>query len=216
MTAPRLPAHLSYCLVGGEAIFLDLRSDSYFILDPGTRAAFDRLRGGRAASAADLECLRSGGLIEDGVSSAAIASPAMPAPATSLIEASAPARAGWADVLEVALRSAKAADQRRRGALYRAVGRLKEQKPAGPASLRRVTAAALSFAAARRWAPIPPNCLADSLALASYLSARGLSAHLVIGVKLDPFAAHCWVQADTIVLNDSLDSASGFTPILVV
>ena len=61
-----------------------------------------------------------------------------------------------------------------------------------------------------------PNCLTDSLALASFLSRRSVSWQLVFGVKLDPFAAHCWLQDDGAVLNDAADSVSTFTPILVI
>jgi len=38
----------------------------------------------------------------------------------------------------------------------------------------------------------------------------------VFGVKLNPFSAHCWVQAGDIVLNDAIDHVTIHTPILVV
>jgi hypothetical protein len=59
------------------------------------------------------------------------------------------------------------------------------------------------------------RCLPRSLALASALRSAGGAARLVIGVRLNPFAAHAWVQDGTIVLNDTLDHVLLFTPILV-
>ncbi len=72
------------------------------------------------------------------------------------------------------------------------------------------------FESARRWTPIKPVCLLDSLSLLAFLHQRGLTADLVFGVIRQPFAAHCWVQAHDVVLNDRLDRVAEFTPILVV
>jgi hypothetical protein len=59
------------------------------------------------------------------------------------------------------------------------------------------------------------KCLPRSLALANALRSAGGAARLVIGVRLNPFAAHAWVQDGTIVLNDTVDHVLLFTPILV-
>lgn len=77
-------------------------------------------------------------------------------------------------------------------------------------------AQAAAFAASRSLAPFARNCLHDSLALDRWLTARGLPAMLVFGVKLDPFEAHCWLQVRDAILNDSYDHVSRFTPILAV
>ena len=59
------------------------------------------------------------------------------------------------------------------------------------------------------------QCLPRSIALASALRQEGGSAKLVIGVTLQPFAAHAWVQDGTTVLNDTIDHVTLFKPILV-
>jgi len=41
-------------------------------------------------------------------------------------------------------------------------------------------------------------------------------AELVLAVKLQPFAAHAWVQWQDLVVNDRVDAVRDFTPILVV
>lgn len=60
------------------------------------------------------------------------------------------------------------------------------------------------------------RCLPRSIALAFALAAQRCHAHVVIGVKLAPFAAHCWVQAGDEVLNDSAEEVRRYTQILVV
>lgn len=59
-------------------------------------------------------------------------------------------------------------------------------------------------------------CLFDSLALFDFLSRYGLVADWVFGVHADPFEAHCWLQAHDVVLNDSVEHVSAFTPIMTV
>ena len=71
------------------------------------------------------------------------------------------------------------------------------------------------FANARRWCPIKRNCLLDSLAFDRWM-AHPRNAQIVFGVVAKPFEAHCWVQSESIVLNDSYDRVSRFEPILTV
>lgn len=59
-------------------------------------------------------------------------------------------------------------------------------------------------------------CLVRSLAFRAVAFRVGFSPTLVIGVKLDPFAAHCWIQAGDRVENDRLERVTQFTPILAV
>ncbi len=60
------------------------------------------------------------------------------------------------------------------------------------------------------------RCLPRSIALALCLASDGTQANVVIGVKLAPFGAHCWVQQGTDVLNDSVEEALRYRPILVI
>lgn len=62
---------------------------------------------------------------------------------------------------------------------------------------------------------VDDRCLFRSLLLTKYLSLMSVPAEIVIGVQFDPFAAHCWVQSDGIVLNDHLETVLKFTPIFV-
>lgn len=60
------------------------------------------------------------------------------------------------------------------------------------------------------------RCLSRSLALAHALIDRQVRPELVIGVRLNPFGAHCWVQHGQRLLNESPDQARLFTPILAI
>jgi hypothetical protein len=64
--------------------------------------------------------------------------------------------------------------------------------------------------------PRPYLCLFDSLALLEFLAGYDCPAHLVFGVVADPFEAHCWLQAGTVVLNDDLERTGRYKPILRV
>lgn len=60
------------------------------------------------------------------------------------------------------------------------------------------------------------KCLHDSLTLVRFLAWRGLHPSWVIGVRTQPFAAHSWVQAGDLVLNDVHENVRRYTPILIV
>lgn len=60
------------------------------------------------------------------------------------------------------------------------------------------------------------RCLVRSLAMFDELRSRNIATRLVFGVRIAPFTAHCWVQRDGMVLNDSVENVKDFTPILVV
>jgi hypothetical protein len=68
------------------------------------------------------------------------------------------------------------------------------------------------FLAARRLVPIRRNCLLDSLSLVRWLG----GGRILFGVKLNPFAAHCWVQSEALILNDLIENVAAFTVVRVV
>ena len=72
------------------------------------------------------------------------------------------------------------------------------------------------FARHRRWLPLARRCLPDGLALHELLCRHALAAQLVIGVRDQPFAAHCWVQCGDTVLSDPLETVAELTAILIL
>jgi len=73
-----------------------------------------------------------------------------------------------------------------------------------------------AFAKSRRFHFSHEQCLSNSIALLHFLRKRGFVPSLVVGVKMSPFAAHAWVQHETVVLADDIDKIRHYTPILVV
>ena len=96
---------------------------------------------------------------------------------------------------------------RRRKRLHSSVARLE---------MDRVVHLTKIFAKFRPHFPRNYLCLFDSLALILFLSRYNLHPDWVFGVQEDPFSAHCWVQADTLVLNDHFDNVASYTPIMTV
>lgn len=75
---------------------------------------------------------------------------------------------------------------------------------------------ASSFERHRAWFPLTPRCLPDGLALHAVLCRCGIAARLIIGVRDQPFAAHCWVAVGDAVLNDPLEAVAELTPIFAL
>lgn len=60
------------------------------------------------------------------------------------------------------------------------------------------------------------QCLFDSLALLRFLALYGVDATWVFGVRSAPFGAHCWLQVDDVLLNDSIYNVGNYVPIMTV
>lgn len=59
-------------------------------------------------------------------------------------------------------------------------------------------------------------CLFEALALGRFLGSYGIHPQWIFGVQARPFSAHCWLQHEGVVLNDSVEHVSGYTPIMLV
>ncbi len=60
------------------------------------------------------------------------------------------------------------------------------------------------------------QCLFDSLTLIEFLAIYRIYPLWVFGVQMGPFMAHCWVQDDSFIYNDSADSTGSFKSIMSV
>jgi hypothetical protein len=60
------------------------------------------------------------------------------------------------------------------------------------------------------------RCLLQSLCFANFLACYGLFPNWVFGVQTRPFAAHCWLQQNHYLLNETPDGVKRFTPIFAV
>lgn len=219
MPVHRLAPGVSFALVAGVATFLDLRRDRYFRLDPDLAAAFDLLRegGDDALHPATLDRLEATGLFVRGRGGARIEPARATAPERSALDREAPGGAFPLTTAAEALWLLRGGRRRlARDGLHEVIERRRASARPVPQCAERCADAARRFVRARRLVPTAPNCLADSLALDRYLTRRSMACELIFGVKLDPFAAHCWMQSGGVVLNDSVDTIAAFEPILTV
>lgn len=60
------------------------------------------------------------------------------------------------------------------------------------------------------------RCLLRSIGLQHLLARNGYESTLVFGVRLHPFEAHCWLQDDDLILNDTVELVGPFKPIRAV
>ncbi|HEX8223742.1 MAG TPA: lasso peptide biosynthesis B2 protein [Allosphingosinicella sp.] len=217
MSELNLADHIRFCEVSGQRIFLDLKTDRYFSLPPAADAAFSALVHGGASVSGEAGGLYAAGLLSEPPAGRPIEPTSHPLPSDSFVEDGELGRGLGAPLLaEVLILVLRARHQVRRKRLPKLLvsGARADPSLADGGRGRRDEALG-RFLRARRALPIAPNCLYDSLALRRFLERRSIAADLVIGTKLHPFAAHCWLQDGTTVLNDSLAAARGFTPILV-
>jgi len=212
---------ISFCEASGRLVFLDLLEDRYFALEPAAERAFRGLVTGRDPGTADRELA---GLVRRGLLEAsADAVPPRPCPPpgqprASLLDQELP-RVSMASVLGAAHAVVRARLKLRARGLALLLRQLAQRKHGlgrGEPAEGRLRAVAAAFERSNRLIRSHDQCLARSVGLASSLVAAGISAELVIGVRVRPFAAHCWVQREEWLVNDRHDRVRAYTPILVL
>jgi hypothetical protein len=212
----RLRDGLTFCFASDRAIFLDLPADRYFSLSPELDPAFRSWASGGEPPSDALDPLMRLGLFQRGETPERPTIASTTAPVSSLLElpgskVGLPVGAACAHLVAVAARL-------RTGGLARTVAglrRCKARHPSGAAEIGRIARIAHAHETAALVASSHDKCLPRSLALAWHLSRAGLACDLVLGVRLRPFHAHCWVQAGDVAINDRVDTVRTFTPILV-
>ncbi len=217
---------LAWCEVDGHIVFLDVRGDRYFRLPADDETAFRRLARGLALSRVEEGRLAACGVPTETRALAASLDPENSrTPRRSASEDFAPEvrlKITPAVALMAVRLTLSTHRALKRGPLERVLQLAADELASVPsasfedAKACKVVSAALEFAQIRRWMPIAPACLLDSLSLSRFLSWSGLRASVVLGVTLQPFAAHCWVQLGDVVLNDTVSNAAAHTPIKVI
>lgn len=204
--------------VRGDLVFLDARQDEYFCLP---KSGADRLRAAIRGLGTDvpetvelLTELRSVGLLVSGATTA-------PAPSYHH------PRTANGDVAEEQARPAPRPKEVAKfiAATFLALLTLRYRAPRSWFRRDRASSPCTNVDAARRLAnvfqvlrtfvPKSGRCLPSSMMLLAFLRLHNVRAAWVFGVRTHPFEAHCWIECDGIVLNDSLEHVRWFTPILV-
>lgn len=215
MTLPGLG--VSYCEVGDRLVFLDTIADRYFCLNAEAEAEFRKLAsaGNPAPERGPLKGTRPLiGMCE--------VQPRRCAETHSIRQCLLDRPPVAADLLATTRAIVRLQQARLRFTLlglasaFASFTEAKRRSAARSASADNLAAVLAGFRAAERMLSIHDLCLSHSYAIARHLLSRGIDAELILGVRIGPFAAHCWVQHRACLVNDRLDTVRTFTPILVL
>lgn len=198
-----------HACVGGDAVLLDVRGDGYHCLPDGAALCRRLAGGGLVRMNGPVPALIAAGLIGAEPSPKPRVPPARPV--RSVIHAG-----GRLDLMRDLIPGLCAMHEVR--AARRGAG-LSPYVSLGGAEPRDDPMAAIE-AGRRFWTlmaylPIEGECLVRSALLVRFLRRQGLRADWVFGVRLCPFAAHCWVQVGEVCLNDDVERLVAYTPIMV-
>jgi hypothetical protein len=209
----RIRDGLSYCLCDERPIFLDIDSGRYSTLPARLCASFSTLMtGDRNVSRGDLERLIALRVIELG-SRTDQQHEILPVPDCEIMPTK---LRSWP--VNAILAQAMTTHRVRHVTLRRLLAeeaalQLHDRSSIDERDLGRLRGAFERIATLFGEAD---ECLPRSLAFRRLAFQRGHRPSLVIGVKIDPFGAHCWVQSGSRVDSDSVERVRLFTPILVV
>lgn len=214
-----LPAY--GCVADGEPVFLDTGRDRYFAVCGEARDQWrrwlekpDLLQGFE-----QTELLQELGVSADqrngGTMIGVVSRPAPHADLSSTVNGQVPVGRRFEALAMDVLASRLLRRRPLLSVLSNAQGR-KLRSISHPDASFDLVAASRAFAWINRLRSANDRCLARSLAFFMMASNHGRSVDLVIGVRMKPFGAHCWVESDNVVLNDDLESVQEYTPILVI
>lgn len=211
-----LPAHVHAVAIDADLVFLDAELDAYFCL-AGAGQALALRPGGRVEVLHDkaVEPLIEAGLLAPDV---AVTARSLPPPPVSDLRAHGgrPSLGRMVRALSANAKAARAVADLPFNQLLKlsdpnhAAGDL--DAPAPPALI----VEAARFSRLAPWLPHGGVCLMRSLQLLFYLRGLGFAPTWVFGVRTWPFAAHCWLQAGEVVLDDSVEHVRAYSPILAV
>jgi transglutaminase superfamily protein len=245
MTRYLLAPHSFACEAGGHGVFLDLKHDKYTAISPQDLRTLRRAVEGWTAGPAAITqsvalapesgtpqpqeedviatLLKEGLLTADASNGKAATLPTLAEPTTSLWEFPRP----WPELDTHHLWNffcawAATTVRLRTLPIRFVVNRLREEEV-----LRRRQSAAFDIHKARLLTTIhfalqpafysaQDACLRNSLTLVEFLGKYEVYPTCVFGVKMDPFAAHAWVQQGAVVLTDPIEHVKTFTPIMLV
>lgn len=222
MTHYALHDGLSFCRVGEHLVFLDIDNDRYFRLPQAMEQALVAHLDGNGPAGLDISGLIASNIlvdtpgIEERPSIKPVARSAMEVPPS-------PRRLRPSELLEIFAIVLYTQFQLKSSTLRAVLAGLASGRRSSACAMlpsesaeHRLSEVAAAYRRARPYVPLQMRCLLDSVAMARFLRRRRLDAHVVFGVALDPFSAHCWVQAGDLVLNDTVGNVISHTPIRVV
>jgi hypothetical protein len=216
--------NITYCITGGRAVFMDMDRGRYFALPDAIDSHFRRLVAGEAFLGSDQEALDAlirNGIVTDGIGDGTQARPCptIRRPRNDLADGGHTAPLGLR--IQAVVAEMRAIYWIRKYAFGPLVARLASLRSRGRSAdghddLLACGEIANALSKTSLIFPTRDRCLVRSIAFLQMALKRHADAHLVFGVSIDPFAAHCWVQSGDYVLNDRYERVRAFTPILSI
>ncbi|MGH8200516.1 MAG: lasso peptide biosynthesis B2 protein [Steroidobacteraceae bacterium] len=238
MNGYHIPEHVHLAIEGDAAVFMDLRLDEYRMLfGTQARAFHSLLTSSRNGFARDITVdgplqdlsldevladLLANKLLQPGLQGSISAlCPSIPLPAEELLDdqVAGPLNMRATDVHRFFVACLVARWRLR----YTSI----ESTVASVAGLRRREVGTnCVWPAARRLVRIynalrplflqRTKCLFDSLSLIQFLATYNCLPQWVFAIRLEPWAAHCWVQMDKVAFNQDVEDARTYLPIFIV
>lgn len=226
MDSYRLRDGLSFCWIEERPVFLDTHNDRYFQLPSAMERAFvSYLKNNEHTQPGLRDLVRTNVLTDSLDDSVPLSAVSISGPSCSAVEqAAGRTRSGLKALLEVCATVYLTRRRLRQRGLRDVLAEIQEyrQRKAGPPPTvnSQISATLLDavdeFRHARLLVPVETVCLLDSLSMVRFLAKRKLHANIVFAVCGDPFAAHCWVQAGDVALNDTVGNTAAHTPIRMI
>jgi hypothetical protein len=229
-----LAPHVHICLCDGYIVLLDLKKDRYQLLDAEIGAGLGEWIEGWPALQATvassiqyepeepdlLKLFREQGWLAEMRAGGKPASPVTLSMPTSDISSQSaalgPARATLG-LLQLLWSAARGAVSLRAHALSETVERLGRRECDREIPSINLERAVETYTRLRAFVfSTRERCLYDSLVMLHFLKWYGVRPRWVFGVRTKPFAAHCWLQYKNVVLNDTVEHACSFTPVMIV
>lgn len=231
MSSYLLPPHVHFCQRGDAFVFLDLKQDDYTLVNGAAAAALRMLtlEHAQTLNSSDQnmhdalrELLQGGLLTTAGNAGRTVAPTRVDIAIECLVEREAlrEARATPGQFLnfvaacttaKLSLRWRKIEDT------VMSIARRKQKHAAKqPFDEERARALTAVFLRLRSFFPANYLCLFDSLALLEFLASYRIYPDWVFGVRLEPWAAHCWVQHGHRTFNEDAEEAVNYTPIMII
>jgi Transglutaminase-like superfamily len=223
--------HVFVCEHDGHVVILDLRGDRYYTLDPQNAGSLaGAVRGWPvvlATSGSDEDevarALLEKGILSERSDAGKDATPVIVhAPSHEILPQEFGERPPlrWGTIAQFLRSTAAAAIAIRRWPLERVIDRVKARNQAHRAEVIEAVQLQRLITLFATMRPVlfsaRDACLFESLALSEFLARHGVYPTWIFGVQARPFAAHCWLQLDGSVLNDTVDHVIGYTPIMAV
>lgn len=218
-----LQHRIYFCLTGGRAIFLDLRRNRYFALPSQLNTEFVRLVADRymgVVTQADISGLGrgDGGDSQSMMPFAVTGTDCPPVPMSDRSQGKIGGKAAPGMVIAAWLAIGLAKLAISMFPLWLIVSFLSagQRTTRGQINGARVDRIARAFHRAELLVGNEGNCLSLTLAYVAVCRVLGQYPDFFIGVRVNPFSAHCWCQSGSIVLNDTLERVRPYQPIVII